>query len=100
MSVDLHTIERLDREARFLIKEVTRCLPSHLEDVNFSSFLHIGCSTGRWVLGIAERYPSAQVTGIDISPGRIECAKAYAQIEEAKNVSFLVQDIFGNDLPF
>ncbi|KAH8921594.1 S-adenosyl-L-methionine-dependent methyltransferase [Atractiella rhizophila] len=48
------------------------------------NILDIGCGTGEWVLGMAERYPQSQVIGVDIAPVQPE--------RPPPNVEFYRQD--------
>ncbi|EHA13765.1 methyltransferase domain-containing protein [Halomonas sp. HAL1] len=45
-------------------------LPPHAFNV-----LDMGCGTGVWTQRLAERYPCAQITGLDLAPGMLEQAR-------------------------
>ncbi|WP_339883735.1 methyltransferase domain-containing protein [Vreelandella maris] len=45
-------------------------LPPHAFNV-----LDMGCGTGVWTQRLAERYPRAQITGLDLAPGMLEQAR-------------------------
>ena len=42
---------------------------------NASKILDMGCGTGYWTQQLAERYPQARLTGLDIAPGMLEQAR-------------------------
>lgn len=52
--------------------------------------LDVGTGTGAAALLVAERYPSAQVTGIDVAPAMIDVARPKAT---GPRVQFLVADV-------
>ncbi len=54
--------------------------------------LDLGTGTGVVALALAERYPEAEVVGIDLSPGMIEEARAKLSPELAGRVRFDVGD--------
>ena len=62
------------------------------------ALLDCGCGPGTITLGLAQAVAPAQATGIDIEPGMIEQAKAFAAERQVDNVEFQVADI--RDLPF
>jgi ubiquinone/menaquinone biosynthesis C-methylase UbiE len=78
----------------------TRIGPHHfwaldlaLEDVPAPRrILDLGTGTGVVALGLAERYPEAEVVGIDLSPGMIEEARRKLPPELAGRVHFEVGD--------
>ena len=49
----------------------------------------LGCGPGALTAGLAERWPSARVTGVDSSPAMIEAAQPYA----GPRVSFVLGDL-------
>jgi len=52
--------------------------------------LDIGCGPGGWVLEMAYAYPHMQATGLDISQGMIDYAKALARANGLDNAQFRV----------
>ena len=62
------------------------------------TLLDCGCGPGTITLGLAEVVAPAQATGIDIEPGMIAQAKAFAVERGVENVEFQQADIL--DLPF
>ena len=65
-------------------------------DLNLSTILDIGCGTGYLAKKLAERFPAARVTGIDIAPGMI----AIAERLKLENLFFAVgdgEDVTGQD---
>ncbi len=62
------------------------------------SLLDCGCGPGSITLGLAEAVSPGRAVGIDLEPGMIEQAKAFAHESQGGNVEFRVADIY--DLPF
>jgi ubiquinone/menaquinone biosynthesis C-methylase UbiE len=61
--------------------------------------LDLGTGTGFVALALAERYPEAEVVGIDLSPAMIEEARRKAPPELAGRVRFEVGDASALDCP-
>ena len=57
------------------------------------SICDLGCSSGRIVIEIAERFPKTQVYGVDIGEDAIELAKVAAEKKSLTNCHFRVADI-------
>lgn len=53
--------------------------------------LDLGCGQGRFLGWLAQRFPNAQVTGVDISPGAIDQARANTR--SLANVGVVVSEI-------
>ena len=78
----------------------TRIGPHHLRALDLaldgvpapSHVLDLGTGTGVVALALAERYPEAEVAGIDLSPGMIEEARQKLSPELAGRVRFEVGD--------
>lgn len=58
--------------------------------------LDIGTGSGCIALGLAKNLPNAFVTGIDINPKSITLAKQNSELNNIKNVKFLVSDFYNN----
>jgi len=61
--------------------------------------LDLGTGTGVVALALAERYPEAEVVGIDLSPGMIEEARGKVPAEFVGRVRFEVGDASALDCP-
>jgi ubiquinone/menaquinone biosynthesis C-methylase UbiE len=61
--------------------------------------LDLGTGTGVVALALAERYPDAEVIGIDLSPGMIEEARRKVPPELAGRIRFEVGDASALDCP-
>jgi ubiquinone/menaquinone biosynthesis C-methylase UbiE len=61
--------------------------------------LDVGTGTGAAAFLLAERYPDAQVTGVDLSPAMVAGARAAAPPRLAARVRFLVADAAALPLP-
>jgi ubiquinone/menaquinone biosynthesis C-methylase UbiE len=61
--------------------------------------LDLGTGTGVVALALAERYPEAEVVGIDLSPGMVEEARQKLSPELAGRVRFEVGDASGLACP-
>jgi ubiquinone/menaquinone biosynthesis C-methylase UbiE len=78
----------------------TRIGPHHLWALDLAlagvppprRILDLGTGTGVVAIALAERYPEAQVVGIDLSPGMIEEARRKLPPELAGRVAFEVGD--------
>jgi len=60
--------------------------------------LDCGCGPGSITCGVAERFPSARVTGVDFAASQIARAVECARASELKNVSFRAASAYA--LPF
>jgi malonyl-CoA O-methyltransferase len=56
---------------------------------NYQKILDIGCGTGTLVAKLVDKFPQAEIIGIDLAPGMIEQAKAKVNTPE---VAFLIGD--------
>jgi trans-aconitate methyltransferase len=57
------------------------------------SILEIGCASGHHILPIAESFPQASITAIDLDARAIEEAKRLAQIAGLRNIEFHCEDL-------
>ncbi|HLI91681.1 MAG TPA: class I SAM-dependent methyltransferase [Ktedonobacteraceae bacterium] len=76
------------------------CLSRHLGNVvtdvlapgKALQMLDIGCGSGDWALDLAQRAPTCQIIGIDISEARIDLARKQALMRDLFNIRFLLMD--------
>jgi malonyl-CoA O-methyltransferase len=71
-----------------LQKSMADDLLSLLPDVDPKRIMDIGCGTGYLAGKLAERFPSAEIIGIDIAPGMIEVAEK----RKRDNLFFRIDD--------
>lgn len=71
-----------------LQKEMADRLLSLLPEIDPRKILDIGCGTGYLTKKLADRFPKAEIIGIDIAPGMIEVAEK----QKRGNLSFRVGD--------
>lgn len=55
--------------------------------------LDLGCGSGRTLIPLAERLPSVNFLGLDISSGMLSVAKKYSEKRGLKNIHFAQQDM-------
>ena len=60
--------------------------------------LEIGCGSGHHLIPLAQRWPGAEFTGIDIAPDAIAMARRYASGAGLRNINFLVSDLRSTEL--
>lgn len=85
---------RLIKQAQLFDQYITHVYPER-GGVNVSSYQHIldvACGPGNWIFDHAERYPSLQFTGFDLSERMIEYARVRAEERDLSNVAFQVMD--------
>ena len=63
-----------------------------------SSILDMGCGTGFWTKALAECFPCADITGLDLAWGMLQEARKQITNESNKNIHWLCGDI--DSLPF
>ena len=66
---------------------------------NAQSILDVGCGAGAVSLALAERNPSAYVTGVDISEPLVTAARGRAAAQNLRNVTFELGDAQRQPLP-
>lgn len=64
-----------------------------------ASVLEIGCSFGGNILPIAQQYPQANITGLDLSARQIAIGKTAIRAMGLSNIQLLHQDITTYDVP-
>ncbi|MBX5452249.1 MAG: methyltransferase domain-containing protein [Thermogemmatispora sp.] len=84
---------RLMLRDRLVNEAMGGVLPEGVEGRQLGRVLDLACGPGGWVLETAQRYPWAQVTGIDISETLIQYARAQAQVQGLSNARFEVMDL-------
>ncbi|WP_110932786.1 class I SAM-dependent methyltransferase [Paenibacillus bouchesdurhonensis] len=60
--------------------------------------IEIGCGTGNTLVGLAEKYPSANFTGIDMTVNSLNIAQKKAEDKGLTNIRFMEKDILNLDL--
>lgn len=76
-------------EHAYLQKKLADELFSKIEKIELSRILDIGCGAGYLTHLVANKFPQAEVVGIDIAKGMIEAAEKKPQL---KNLRFFVAD--------
>ena len=61
-------------EYAHLQKEIAGRLIEQIKETEFCQILDIGCGTGYLALALAEKFPNASLSAIDLAPGMIEYA--------------------------
>lgn len=82
---------RLIRNARAL-SQLIGLAPAEIALAERHRLLDIACGPGAWVLEVAERFPTAHVTGIDISEPMLAYATLTAQQQQLSQVQFQQMD--------
>ncbi len=91
---------RLMLQDRLLNEAMGGVLPQQVAWQQPAAILDLACGPGGWVLETAQRYPQAEVTGIDISETLVHYARAQAQVQGLTNAHFSVMDLLEPfDLP-
>lgn len=107
---------------RRFLRNVPYVLPSDMGEINRLDFQHymmryalrgnyaapigraperildVGCGTGRWVIEMAQTFPDAAVTGVDITPPALDSVQSGSEARLA-NVAFVTGDVLDR-LPF
>jgi ubiquinone/menaquinone biosynthesis C-methylase UbiE len=65
-------------------------------DLNNKKIADFGCGTGELVAEIAEKYPTAEITGIEISEAQFKTA--VERNRENSNVTLINRDVLKSDL--
>lgn len=89
---------RLTKLAQHLTEGIG-LFPEGLDLTSRSEILDIGCGPGEWVMEMAQRFPTHQIRGIDISSLMTTYAQFCAQTEGITNVQFTQADA-RQPLPF
>src|SRR5258708_11243118 len=63
-------------------------LPRGLQLHEGAHVLDVACGPAGWTRSLAEKYPAAQVLGVDISQNMLDYANAASQAENLSNISF------------
>ena len=78
--VNLTTFGRDTYWKKEIIKRISRC----------NSILDLGCGTGILTFQIAEKFPNAKITGVDLTEGYLKIAKD--KLKPYHKISFLLYD--------
>lgn len=77
---------------RLITKSRGELFPEEAASGEMLDILDIACATGGWVLDMAQKYPDAEVIGIDVSNHMVEYAHAYALVKGLYNAHFEQMD--------
>ena len=91
-------LARLLHQDRFFTKALG-LLPVALDTTRVRSILDLACGPGGWARDAATMFPSAQVTGVDISQRVVQFAQDQVEILQLPNVRFTLMNIL-NPLDF
>lgn len=58
-----------------LIRRFQQRILAHLQPLDFRTVLDVGCGEGYLARVIADRFPGAAITGVDLSPHAVEAAR-------------------------
>jgi SAM-dependent methyltransferase len=78
--------------ARGTLSETHERVAVLLQDQSRARVLEIGCGTGYELARLAERFPNAEFTGVDISDGNIAAARAHNAPVEWSTCDYLAFD--------
>lgn len=62
-------------QAAYLQREIGECLFAKIPPNNVDTVVDLGCGTGFFTNALLERFPTAQVCGVDIAKGMLDFAK-------------------------
>lgn len=79
---------------RMKLRYLDRLLGS-LKLKNVDSILEVGCSDGLFTMWAKQKYPQAQVTGLDIDRETIADLNEWAKLKRHKNLRFIQHDLLG-----
>lgn len=85
------TLEFFKTSAKHVAELIQQPKPK-LANTKFS-ILDVACGTGNVVLACAERFPQANITGIDISEDMLSYARQQSEKMNCRNVQFHLQDM-------
>lgn len=81
-----------------------QALERHVDQANPQRILDAGCGTGDHAIYLAQRYPRAEVVGVDISPERVATVRQVARQLGLTNTRFEPADLtvlpFANEFDF
>lgn len=63
------------------------------EDFDGRTIVDFGCGTGHRLIGVAQRYPGANVIGVDVTEKPLQIARALAERLGVSNVRFVQEDL-------
>jgi len=71
----------------------------HLDPEKTWNILEIGCASGHHILPIAEQYPQARITALDLDARAIEEAQGLARLANLRNIEFHCADLAAWEAP-
>jgi SAM-dependent methyltransferase len=63
------------------------------EDFAGKTIIDYGCGTGHRLVGLAQRYPEADVIGVDIAGASLDVARRLAEAHKVRNISLVQHDL-------
>ena len=84
---------RLMRQDQIMTAGMGGIFPDQIDLSGVQRVLDLACGPGGWPLDVAYTYSDMRVVGVDISSRMIAYARAQAEVQRRKNVSFQVMDI-------
>ena len=80
-----------DKVAR-LQRQVGRKLLDALPDISPRRILDLGCGTGYFTEFLAQKYPDAEIIGLDLAPGMVDYARSHRRSSAQQKTQWLCGD--------
>jgi len=85
-------LTRIDTHKNYSLKKIewVKWVSENIPDNDYKNIADLGCGTGLFIKELANKYPGAKISGIDLSPSNIETAREYINKD---NVELIVGDV-------